>query len=129
MVKARYAHPNEQQSDRIKPAQSMYGSPVHANLPVNANSDTAARQVQPVFSPYIPPKRRDRDNPDVELCAQEDCKAFPADGYQYCIGHARKRGLLAGPKCAVDGCKASPMKTGYCYGHGEKQGLAHGDAD
>ena len=49
-------------------------------------------------APYIPPKRRARDNPDRLLCSYEDCKAFPMKTTSYCAGHSKKLGLVDWPK-------------------------------
>ncbi len=49
-------------------------------------------------APYKPPKRRKRDNPDVQLCSYEDCKAYPMKSTGYCAGHSKKLNLVDWPK-------------------------------
>lgn len=92
---------------------TLYGTPVQG---VGGTTHTNGN-IQPAglhsTAPYRPPKRRQRDNPDVILCSYEDCKAFPIKKTGYCAGHSRKLGL-------VDWAKG---------GRGHKKEQDHDDTD
>lgn len=108
-------------------AHTVYGSPVTATMQPNSHGSNIGPATWS-SAPYKPPARRHRDNPEMELCAEEGCLAYPGkDVGGYCTGHAKTRGLA--PKCAKPDCKASP-KTGtdYCRWHGPKESDASTDA-
>jgi len=93
---------------------TLYGEPANSQ-PANSIGSNIGRAT---FStaPYVPPKRRHRDNPERELCAEEGCKAYPLKDKPYCTGHARAHGLM--PTCAKRDCHSAPMgDTNYCYYH------------
>lgn len=117
MAEARYANPNQQAGARVAPAHSVYGSPVASHRPTAGALDGTTRQVQSVMRAYEPPKRRKKDNPNIELCAAEGCKAFASESRGgLCLGHARQRGLL--DLCAKKDCKAIPKKgEEFCHWH------------
>lgn len=131
-TQAKYVNPNQQTGGNAALAHTIHGAPVGDKSPTNGNSDTSKRQVQSVFRRYQPPKRRHRDNPEKLLCSEPDCKAYPMADSDYCIGHARSKGLLKGPKCGHTDCKASPMKDsdhGFCFMHARSRGLVNVDSD
>jgi hypothetical protein len=97
-------------------AHTVYGSPVTASMRPEMAQPGTTRQVQAIFSNYRPPKRRAHDKGHV-LCSEEGCKAYPADGKNYCTGHARQHGEMK--QCAKRDCKAAPKKgTDFCRWHG-----------
>ena len=74
---------------------------------------------QSMFRDYKPPKRREKDNPERELCSEEGCKAYPQSGKNYCTGHARRHGEVK--SCLHRDCKAPPKKgQDYCRWHGSE---------
>lgn len=88
------------QSDGIVHAHALRGEHVAGAGGVHHSHDTI-QQVPPgtnFMSEYVPPKRRDRDNPDKVLCSMEGCKAFPIKSTHYCAGHSRSLGLVDWPK-------------------------------
>lgn len=97
-------------------AHTIYGEPVTASLKPESTGDNVAQSTQSFMRPYQPPKRRQGDNPDRELCAHEGCKAYPRAGKSYCPGHGRMHG--ESPVCQHRDCNAPPKKgTHYCRWH------------
>ncbi len=109
-----YQHDNAAKPG-VQLAHTMYGDKVTASAPLNATQDGVGPATWST-APYKPPARRHRDNPDLALCAVEDCKGYPIKNTGHCAGHARSLGLL--PSCAQPGCKAWPKKDAvYCRHH------------
>lgn len=98
------------------PAHTIYGQPVTASMRPEMAVEGTAISTQSMMRAYQPPKRRQRDNPDRELCAEEGCKAYPREGRSYCPGHGRLHG--ESPVCQHRDCMAPPKKgTHYCRWH------------
>lgn len=78
----------------IAPAYSLNGSPVQG---VGGVTHTVGN-IQPAglhsTAPYVPPKRRHRDNPEKLLCSFEGCRAYPTKKHPYCAGHSKSLGLV-----------------------------------
>ena len=110
---------NAQNGSRVAVAHTIHGSPVGGMKPQMVGEANASRiqpQAQAVFSPYKPPKRRKNDNPDIALCSEEGCNAYPMAGKDYCTGHARQHG--SAKSCAKLDCNAYPKGgTIYCRWH------------
>lgn len=112
-------------AEGIALAHTVYGQPVTATGRPDSTQPNVQLAVGNIMAPYKPPPRRDLDNPELALCAEEDCKAFPVKGLDYCAGHSRKRGLMS--TCQM--CGRIPLKgTRFCYQHSKKDD-ADGDAE
>jgi hypothetical protein len=61
---------------------------------VNHQREGVQRAVGNMQAPYKKPIRRKQDNPDILLCQEDDCKAYPMKSLEYCTGHARSKGLI-----------------------------------
>jgi hypothetical protein len=110
-----YRQDNGARGEGIALAHTIAGEPVMDRARQH-NQGPNVEQATWSTAPYKPPKRRNYDNPDLPLCAEEDCRAYPMKTTPYCAAHARSKGLL--PHCSVEGCHAAPMKgTEKCYGH------------
>lgn len=110
-----YTHDNAT-APGIALAHTIYGEPVLASMRPESAIEGTVKQVQPIFSNYKPPKRREHDKGHV-LCSEEGCKAYPMSGKNYCPGHARVHGEVK--LCAHRDCKAPPKKgTDFCRWHG-----------
>lgn len=110
----------------VVPFHSFYGEPDTAIMRPDSHGSNVAPATWST-APYRPPARRDGDNPDLKLCAFEDCRAYPSEkaGGDYCMGHARQLGMV--PTCAKPDCKSSPKpSSGYCRWH-EPKAAADGD--
>lgn len=120
MAAARHQHPNAQQQEGIALAHALNGVPAATaagGTAVAGQVGLTEGRIQPVTQShmrnYQPPKRRDGDNPDIELCSYEGCRAFPSKRWPpYCAGHAVTMGLRENPKIVA-----------------KERLSAHGDAD
>ena len=74
-------------------AHTLQGSPVQGVGGVSHSHGSVQPAGLHSTAPYVPPKRRHRDNPDRQLCSQEGCKAYPIKDVPYCAGHAKSLGL------------------------------------
>lgn len=79
----------------VAPAAGFYGTRLGGAHGVNDSGTVQQVTTGSVFRDYTPPKRRQRDNPDRELCGVPECSAFPSKKhYPWCAGHARSKGLI-----------------------------------
>ena len=92
-----YTHDNVQ-SARKNPnvvlVSSLYTKAPGAGGTTHAREGVELVTTGSAFSPYVPPSRRAKDNPDRLLCSHEGCKAYPMKDLEYCTGHARSMGLI-----------------------------------
>ena len=90
------------QSDATAPGIALQHTLGGIQVQGSGGVEHAEGNVQPATqwstAPYVPPARRQRDNPDRTLCSYEDCKAFPMKSTGYCAGHSNKLGLVDWPK-------------------------------
>lgn len=98
MTTARYQNPNAQVQEGIAVAHTIHGehaSGTSVNPTAHGVQEGRIRAVPQAHQRnYQPPKRRKKDNPEIQLCGADGCKAYPSKKFHpYCPGHARSLGL------------------------------------
>jgi hypothetical protein len=106
MAKNNYTHDNAT-APGIALAHTVYGEPTTASMRPEMAAEGTVRQVQPIFTEYRPPKRREHDH-GHRLCSEEGCKSYPVKDKNYCTGHGRIHGEAK--VCSHRDCNAAPKK-------------------